>query len=164
MATSSSTVTVTRATWFELVTHQQLADDFDRHAFGRFHQAAAAAGGAFLVDAPLDARADALPRHFDQAERAGAEDLRAGAVAADGVAERALDVAAVALLAHVDEVVHDHAAQIAEPQLAGDFLGGDLVELVGRFLGRAIGAEVAAVDVDRDEGLGLIDHERAAAS
>ena len=67
------------------------------------------------------------------------------------------------LLAHVDEVVDHHAAQVAEPQLPGDFLGGDLVELEGRFLGRAVGAEAAAVDVDRHEGLGLVDHERAAA-
>ena len=128
------------------------------------HLAAAAAGGAFLVDAPLEARADALPRHLDQAEGAGAEDLRAGPVALHRVAQRPLDVAAMAVLAHVDEVVHHHAAQVAEPQLAGDFLGGDLVELVGRLLGRAVGAEVAAVDVDRHEGLGLVDHQRPAAA
>jgi hypothetical protein len=39
-----------------------------------------------------------------------------------------------------------------------------IVELKGRFLGRAVGAEAAAVDVDRHQGLGLIDHERSAAA
>ena len=129
-----------------------------------FTRPRAAAGRAFLVDAALEARANALPRHFDQAEGAGAKNLRAGPVAAYGIAERALDVAAMPVLAHVDEVVDDHAAQIAEAQLPGDFAGRDLIELEGRFLGRAIGAEAAAVDVDRDEGLGLIDHERPAAA
>ena len=35
---------------------------------------------------------------------------------------------------------------------------------IGRLLGRAVGAEVAAVDVDRHQGLGLVDHERPAAA
>ncbi len=101
--------------------------------------------------------------HFDEAEGAGAENFGAGPIAADGIVQRTFDVAAVAFLAHIDEVVHDDAAEVAEAELAGDFAGGDLVELVGRILGGAIGAEAAAVDVDGDEGLGLVDDERAAA-
>ena len=36
------------------------------------------------------------------------------------------------------------------------------VHLVGGFLGRVVGAEVAAVDVDGHQGLGLVDDDRAA--
>ena len=70
----------------------------------------------------------------------------------------------MAVLAHVDEIVDHDAAQVAEPELPGDFLGRDLVELEGRFLGRAVGAEAAAVDVDGDQGLRLIDDQRSAAT
>ena len=65
------------------------------------------------------------------------------------------------LLVHVDEVVDDHAAEVAEADLAGDFLGGQDVHLVGGFLGGIFGAEVAAVDVDGHQGLGLVDHDRS---
>jgi hypothetical protein len=39
----------------------------------------------------------------------------AGAVALHGVAQGAFHAPAMALLAHVDEVVHDHAAQVPQP-------------------------------------------------
>ena len=62
-------------------------------------------------------------------------------------------------LAHVDEVVDDHAAQVAQAQLAGDLLGGLQVHLVGGLLGVVVGPEVAAVDVDGDQRLGLLDDD-----
>ena len=62
------------------------------------------------------------------------------------------DAAAMLLLAHVDEVVDDHAAEVAEAELPGDFLGGQEVHLVGGLFGRVVGAEAAAVDVDGDQG------------
>ena len=72
---------------------------------------------------------------------------------------------AVLLVLHVDEVEHDDAAQIAQPDLPDDFLhrlevGLDdrVFEAAARFL-----ADVAAgVDVDGDERLGLVDDDRAA--
>ncbi len=85
-----------------------------------------------------------------QPELADAENLGAGAVAADGVAQRPFDVAAMAIAAHVDEVVDDDAAEVAEAKLASDFLRGQQVHLVGGFLGRVVGAEVSAVNVDGD--------------
>src|SRR5262245_22815746 len=63
------------------------ADDFDRHAFRRLHHAAATAAGTVAIDAALEAGADSLPGHFDQAKGACAEDLGAGPVAAHRVAE-----------------------------------------------------------------------------
>ena len=66
------------------------------------------------------------------------------------------------LVAHVNEVVDDDPAQVAEPQLSGDLPGRLQIHLVSRFLGIIIGAEIAAVDVDGDQGLGLIDDDGAA--
>ena len=52
-----------------------------------------------------------------------AADLDAGAVVAQRVLQPALDRAVVALLVHVDEVDDDQAGEIAQPELARDFLG-----------------------------------------
>ena len=139
----------------------QQPHDVDRHALGGLDDARAGAVRAVLVDRPLQAGADPLAGHLDEAEGAHAEDLGPGPVALDGVAEGALDAAAVPLLAHVDEVVDDHAAEVAEPELPGDLLGGPQVHLVGGPLGVVLDPEVARVDVDGDQGLGLVDDDRA---
>ena len=52
-----------------------------------------------------------------------AADLDAGAVVAQRVLQPALDRAVVALLVHVDEVDHDQAGEVAQAELARDFLG-----------------------------------------
>ena len=44
---------------------------------------------------------------------------------------------------------------------SGDFSSGQQIHLVRGFLGRIVGAEVAAIDVDRHERLGLVDDDRA---
>src|SRR5439155_8587129 len=113
------------------------------------------------IDAALEAGTDPLPRHLDEAEGAGAEDFGAGAVTAQGVVEGPLDAAAMALAAHVDEVVDDHAAEVAEPKLAGDLLGGGDVEMKRGLFGIVFLAKAAAVDVDGHQGLGLIDDDGA---
>ena len=53
-------------------------------------------------------------------------------------------------------------AKVAEPELTGDLLGGAEVHLVGGLLGVVLDPEVARVDVDRHQGLGLVDDDRAA--
>jgi hypothetical protein len=69
----------------------------------------------------------------------------------------------VAALLHVDEVHDDQAAEIAEPDLAGDFGGGLEVDGVDDVLLVAAAVLVGAgVDVDGDEGLGLVDDDFAA--
>src|SRR3990172_12789967 len=73
---------------FVLGAHQELADDFDRHALGAFYQAGAVAAGTFFIYAPLEARPDALAGHFDEAEGAGPQNLSTGAIALHRVAER----------------------------------------------------------------------------
>src|SRR4051794_11232317 len=140
---------------------REQAHDVDRHALDRLDDPGAAAVEAVLVYRPFQAGADPLAGHLDQAEGAHPEDLGAGPIPPDGVAQRLLDPAAVPLLAHVDEVVDDHAAEVAEAELAGDLLGGAEVHLVGGPLGIVLDPEVPRVDVDGDQRLGLVDDDRA---
>ena len=58
-----------------------------------------------------------------QAEMRDAADLDARAVVLQRFLQPALDRAVVALLVHVDEVDDDQAGEIAQAQLARDFLG-----------------------------------------
>src|SRR5205085_9729119 len=97
--------------------------------------AAADAVRAILIDAAFERRPDALAGHLDDAELRNAQDFRAGPVTLHGVAHRFFDAAPVLLLTHVDEVVDNNTAQVAQTELAGDLLGGLQVHLVGRLLG-----------------------------
>src|SRR5438552_5164423 len=91
----------------------QAADDAQR---GRFNgtddslPAAMRAGNRRSCD---NARAQALPRHFEQPELADAANLHTRAVILDRIAQTLLDVAVVARVLHVDEVDDDQPGQIA---------------------------------------------------
>ncbi len=65
--------------------------------------------------------------------------------------ETFLEFAAMALEAQVDEIADDHAAEIAEAKLAGNFVGGFHVGFEGGCFGVGVLAEFAAVDVDGDD-------------
>ena len=90
---------------------------------GGAHDAGAGAMRADDGRAFEHAGADALARHFQQAEVRDAADLDAGAVVLQRVLEAALDGAVVPVLLHVDEVDDDEAGEIAQAQLAGDLVG-----------------------------------------
>ena len=66
-------------------------------------------------------------------------------------------------LVHVDEVDDDEATHIAEPELAGDHLGGFDVGLVGHLLLVVLALGLARVDVDRGQRLGGVHDDAAAA-
>src|SRR5450830_2075773 len=83
---------------------------------------AAAADRAFFGRALQHRGADALARHFEQAEMRDAADLDARAVVLERVLHPPLDRAVVAALIHVDEVDDDEAGEIAQPQLPRDFI------------------------------------------
>ena len=51
-----------------------------------------------------------------------------------------------------------------KPDLAADLFGGAQIDLVGRFFGIVVRAEVSTVHVDGDERFGLVDHDRSAAA
>ena len=109
-----------------------------------------------------DAGAQALARHFHQAELADLADLDAGTVVLHGVTQALLDLAVVAAFLHVDEVDHDQAGQVAQAQLAAHFAGGFQVGLARRFLDRMFLGGTARIHVDRNQSLGLVDDDIAA--
>ena len=107
--------------------------------------------------------ADPLAGHLHQAERGDLGDLVARAVAGQALGEPPQHEIAVGLQHHVDEVDHDDAADVAQPQLAHDLLGRFEVVAGDRLLEVAAGAgELAGVDVDDRHRLGAVDHQRAA--
>ena len=109
------------------------------------------------------AGADPLAGHLDQAERGDLGDLVTGAVAAEALDQAAQHQVAVVLEHHVDEVDDDDAADVAQPELPDDLLGGLEVVLGDGLLEVAAGAgELAGVDVDDRHRLGAVDHQRAA--
>src|SRR2546423_1814818 len=87
----------------------QHAHDINAHAFTGLDLTGAAAMRAVLVDAALERGTNALASHFDQPKLGDLENLRACPITFDGIAQRPLDFTAVAVLAHVDEVIDDDA-------------------------------------------------------
>ena len=63
---------------------------------------------------------------------------------------------------HVDEIDHDQAADVAQPQLPGDFLGGLQIGIAGGCFDVAAARAARRVDVDRDQRFGVVDDEAAA--
>ena len=147
--------------------HQNLFDaaqQLQRDRRDRAHMTAAAAHRAGLGRTLQHAGADALARHFKEAEMRDAPDLDARAILPQAVGELALDRAVVALLVHVDEVDDDQARQVSQAQLPCDFLGGLEVGLERGVLDVMFTGRAAGIDVDRNQRLGLIDHDVAAGS
>ena len=138
------------------------AQDLDGRGLGVADDADAVAARAGDVVAFGERGAQALARELHQAEAADLGDLHAGAVVADRVLEALLDGALVLGLGHVDEVDHDEAAQVAQTHLAGHFIGGFAVGAEGRVLDVGAAGGARRVDVDRDERLRVVDHDRAA--
>ncbi len=104
----------------------------------------------------------ALARHLEQAEGGDAADLDARAVVLQRFLEAALDLRVVAVLLHVDEVDDDEARQVAQPQLARDFLRRLDIGAQRGLFDVALAGGAAGVDVDRDQRLGLVEHDVAA--
>ena len=91
-----------------------------------------------------------------------AADLDARAVVLEALLQPALDRAVVALLVHVDEVDDDQPGEIAQAQLPRDLLGRLQIGLERGVLDMVLARGAAGVDVDRDQRLGLVEHDVAA--
>ena len=92
------------------------------------------------------------------------DDVGLGPVLVEGLAQRLQDHVAVLRPRHVDEVDDDDPADVAQPQLADDLVGGLDVDLRDRVLepALALAGEAAGVDVDDRQRLGVIDDQVAA--
>ena len=75
---------------------------------------------------------------------------------------RSSTVALVLRRLHVDEVDDDQAADVAQAQLAGDFVGGFEVGVEAVVSMSAPRVAARRVDVDRHQRLGVVDHDAAA--
>lgn len=122
----------------------------------------AVAARARHVAAFRQRRTQTLARQLHQPEAGDLAHLDARAVVLERVLQALLDLALALRRFHVDEIDHDQAAEIAQAQLAGDFVGRFEVRAGRRFLDvRALG-RARGVHVDRDERFGVVDHDRAA--
>src|SRR5690606_34267643 len=132
-------------------------------ARGRAHETGAVAVRAGAGGRFEHAGAQPLAAHFHQPEAGNAADLDARAVVLERLLHRLLDLPDVRSVLHVDEVDDDEPGHVAQAQLAGDLarrleVGVERGRLDAVLLGRA-----ARVDVDRDQRLGRVDHQVAAA-
>src|SRR5215831_68140 len=131
-------------------------------------------GGVGLRDpAPLARRAHgreqraeilahALARHLDQAQLGDLQHVRARLVLGQRSLERTVHLLAVLRRLHVDEVDDDDPAEVAQADLADDLTDRLEVDLEHGLLEVALADVLARVDVDRDERLGVVDHDVAA--
>ena len=107
----------------------------------------------------------ALARHLEHTERGDRQDLMLGPVVLHRIAQGVEDLLPVLRVLHVDCVDHDKAPEIAELDLTGGFSDrleislGDEIAVLGAILTTM----AARVDVDRREGLGLVDDNLASA-
>src|SRR5215217_1720984 len=105
-----------------------------------------------------------LAGHLDQPERRDLDHEGLRAVLVERLAQHLQHCVAVAGAGHVDEVDDDDPADVAQPQLADDLVGGLEVGLGDRVLeprALALAGERAGVDVDDRERLGVVDDQVA---
>src|SRR5579885_55624 len=107
-------------------------------------------------------RAQPLPRHFEKPERADPADLDASAVGSERLFEPAFDRDLIAVLLHIDEIDDDQPGEIAQPQLAGNFISRFEIGAQRRLFDVALARRPPRIDVDRYQRLGLVDDDVAA--
>ena len=156
----------------------QLRDDLGRAFLARFLADDAQYGQRERLDAAniaearatraghmgrfADRRPQALARHLEQSESADLADLYTRAILAHGFPQAILDGALVLGRTHVDEVDDDETAQVANAQLARNFVGGLEVGVQRRGLDVSALRGAGRVDIDRDERFRVVDHDAAA--
>ena len=138
------------------------AQDGQRQGFHVADDALAVATRADDAAGFAQRRTQALTGHFQQAEARDAADLHTGAVGFQGFANLVFHGALVLRRGHVDEVDDDQAADVAQTQLAGDFLGRFQVGLQRGFLDVAALGGARRVDVDGHQCFGRVDDDGAA--
>src|SRR5437588_11013818 len=142
----------------------RLGLDFVAQRRRGFHHAGAGAVRARLAEHAFERLLGALAGDANETEFVEGKCFRRRLVLLQGLLQGLQDFFAVAALFHVDEVHDDDAAEIAEANLTDDFLDGFEVGLDDGVL-KARGAlanELARVDVNGHERLGVVDDDIAA--
>ena len=140
----------------------QDAQDVQGRRFGGADVAGAGTAGAGDVAGFRQGGAEALTGQFHQAEAADFAHLYPGPVMTQGVPQPVFHLPLIAGAFHVDEVDDHQTAQVPQPQLAGQFLGGFQVGLQGRFLNVLTPGSAAGIDVTGHQGFRVIDDDGAA--
>ena len=138
------------------------ADDRQAQRFHAAHAAVAFAARAHDLARFTQRGTQALAAHFQQAELGDTTQLHACAVELQRTLQAVFHLALVPVGGHVDEVDHHQAAQVAQAQLAGHFVGGFQVGVERGFLDVTAAGGAGRVHVDRGQRFGLVDHQRAA--
>ena len=107
-------------------------------------------------------RAHALAGHLNHAEVRDLQRGGLGTIAAQIAFQARFNLAPVLGHAHVDQVVDDDSAQVAQAQLPGDFINGFTIGVVGVGLTIACTAALATVHIDRHHGFGLVNDQCSA--
>src|ERR1700686_4746074 len=138
--------------------------DFVAQRGNGFDHAGAGAIRAGLAEHALESLLGALAGDAHQAKLVEAQRFRRRFIFFEGLLQREQNFVAVAALFHVDEVNHDDAAQIAQANLAHDFLhrfqigfNDGVFEARGTFAN-----EFTGVDVDGHQRFGVVDDDVAA--
>lgn len=139
-----------------------LPQDLEADRLHRLDPAAPLALGALGAEHVLQALPGALAGHLHQPELGEAVDVGLGAVFRQRQLQAVEHPAAVIFRLHVDEVDDDDAAEVAQPQVAGDGGGGLDVGVEDGLFQVAMAHEGTCVDVHRGHGFGLVDDEVAA--
>ena len=107
---------------------------------------------------------DPFARHNNQTEVVERQNFRRRFVALQCFLQRLRNLVAVAPVFHVNQIENDNSAQIAQSNLAGDFVNRFHIRFRNRIFEPRISAsdEFAGVDINRHQSLGLIDDEIAA--
>ena len=140
----------------------QSAQDLQSDRIVGTDHACAMAVRAGLCRGLQHAGTQALTRHFQQAEARNPAKLNPRTIVLECVFQAFFHGSVVLALVHVDEVDDNQTGQIAQPHLAGYFVGSLQVGLGGGIFDRAFLGRLARVDVDRDQRLGDTDDDIAA--
>ena len=102
-----------------------------------------------------------LARQLQQAKPADFAGLNAGTVVMQGVTQTVFDFALIPGTFHVDEVDDDQTTEVAQTQLAGDFVSCFQVGLQCSLFDIAALGRATRVDVDRYQGFRMVDDDGA---
>ena len=107
-------------------------------------------------------RAQPLARHFQEPESRDAPGLDPRPILLQRLPQPVLDLALIPGRGHVDEVDDDQPADVAQPELAGNFVRGFEVRAECGLLDVSPLGRARGVHVDAHQRLGVIDHDAAA--
>jgi len=123
--------------------------------------AGAGAAGAGNVAGFGQRGAQTLTGEFHQAEAADLAHLDASTIKAQTIAQTVFNVTLTLLAFHVDKVDDDQATEVAQAQLASQFVGRFLIGLERGFLDIGTLGRATRIHVDGDQCFGVVDDDGA---